>query len=568
MATRKPTTMDMIKALDPRFVINRQGTDVALYKGLLALAHDTLGIREQRITVLQFPLEENGGTAVVHAHYVFDDGSISEGIGDADSYNVGKNIVPHKLRMASCVPLDARILTRGGFRYHDELSVGEPVLAYDVSGGMCRWTPLRAVNVFNEPQPVVRMRGHSFDAVCTPDHSWVSSPQGGGAALVQARGLRHSDRVVVSAPAEGGDSPLTEREAALLGWLATGGWAIRRGRGIDAEESGALVGGDGRRRRDDARTGGGGTHVSECPPQGKVDLIESFARALIARAGWNDWTDLPRIVTSLGRPARAAMLNAMLKGGAGLGKEARPGVRESLLLLATLEGKSLVGPTIGAGDGNPSRAVRVGRHIPVRHLSVSEEPPVPVWCPTTDFGTWVMDYRGFVTVTGNTRAQGRALRDRLNIGGATLEEFGPEEEDEHHRTRGRAAPGQAEAPASAPVDAGAWAGRNSNLSAPPPAPEDEAPLSAGWGDGPGDPRHPSPPLTGQELESLANVPARPDQLARIMNLHGALLKYSPGIKPPSLGSLTARGATDLIQQLSDLGKKLKKEKDLKEVSPL
>src|SRR5213594_3056918 len=57
----------------------------------------------------------------------------------------GNPIVPGVIlveSMAQCVPIDAEILTKRGFRRVDEISIGEDVLAYDKAGDTCRWTSL------------------------------------------------------------------------------------------------------------------------------------------------------------------------------------------------------------------------------------------------------------------------------------------------------------------------------------------------------------------------------------------------------------------------------------------
>ena len=79
-------------------VINRQGKDFVLYAGLLDAAHRA-GMQSMFTNLVQAPTSLNGGIAIVHATVEFPWGSYT-GIGDADDANVGRMIVPHKIRMA------------------------------------------------------------------------------------------------------------------------------------------------------------------------------------------------------------------------------------------------------------------------------------------------------------------------------------------------------------------------------------------------------------------------------------------------------------------------------------
>lgn len=79
-------------------VINRQGKQFVLYSGLLDAAHRA-GMQSMFTNLVQAPTSLNGGIAIVHATVEFPWGSYT-GIGDADDENVGRMIVPHKIRMA------------------------------------------------------------------------------------------------------------------------------------------------------------------------------------------------------------------------------------------------------------------------------------------------------------------------------------------------------------------------------------------------------------------------------------------------------------------------------------
>src|SRR5438105_1136962 len=80
-------------------MIERQGRSFVLYAGLLAEAHDK-GLKAIRTRLLQSPAPDNGDTTICAAEVELEDGRVFTGIGDATPQNVGRNIVPHAIRMA------------------------------------------------------------------------------------------------------------------------------------------------------------------------------------------------------------------------------------------------------------------------------------------------------------------------------------------------------------------------------------------------------------------------------------------------------------------------------------
>jgi len=87
-------TMD-IRDRSGRVVGQKQ---VALYKGLLALAHAE-GLTRITTRLRQIPTDENARTAIAKAEVVTSKGTF-EGIGDASPENVPPHILPHLIRMA------------------------------------------------------------------------------------------------------------------------------------------------------------------------------------------------------------------------------------------------------------------------------------------------------------------------------------------------------------------------------------------------------------------------------------------------------------------------------------
>jgi hypothetical protein len=130
------------------FLITRQGKQYVLFAGLLDEAHSR-GLRGIDTELIQVPNEGNGHVAIVKATAEMEDGRHFSGIGDASPENVGRNIVPHVIRMAE-TRAKARALRDAvnvGATALEELSDGDDAPPADNFGSQgsprSRPTPIR-----------------------------------------------------------------------------------------------------------------------------------------------------------------------------------------------------------------------------------------------------------------------------------------------------------------------------------------------------------------------------------------------------------------------------------------
>jgi hypothetical protein len=129
------------------FLITRQGKQYVLFAGLLDEAHSR-GLRGIDTELIQVPDDQNGSVAIVKATAEMEDGSHFSGIGDASPDNVGRNIVPHIIRMAE-TRAKARALRDAvnvGATALEELSDGDdapPADGFGSSSTRSRPTPIR-----------------------------------------------------------------------------------------------------------------------------------------------------------------------------------------------------------------------------------------------------------------------------------------------------------------------------------------------------------------------------------------------------------------------------------------
>ena len=328
-----------------------------------------------------------------------------------------------------CLTLDTQILTREGWKAHDELQVGEQVAALDRITESLRWTPLRAV-VYKPNQPLAVLESKSFEFTATVDHSW---------AVRRSRHLesRHQNRhgywplerkrldeiredgclktghqLILAAPMKDGcDYDCTPAEAAVLGWIVTDGniqgepWGESKSSVVisqknhvpellnDLEESGLAY--------------------SEMAMRSwgvrQWRLSSPVARDFMLRMHYRGKESLPRIVLALGPEHRQRMLQAMLvaeghkQAGAWVFTQADGPVWESFLLLAALCGKRLnrVHEKLGGFTGRPLKRVSLSLR-PNLAPRVRDAGMADTWCPSVDEGFIVARQGDQIAVTGNT----------------------------------------------------------------------------------------------------------------------------------------------------------------------
>jgi hypothetical protein len=367
-------------------------------------------------------VRDDGATALFRARVSIPGGGSATGWGSESYQDFGDYV-----EKAECVPLRSEILTREGFKSFDAVRVGEDVLAYDVETDQTVWTPLQQVSVFPRGHVVALENSAGWRIECTDDHSWAIQRHTYAQMqptkvreLRQARRLKTSDSIILAAPAPGGDHPLTPPEAAILGWLVTDGHIKGDGRGMIAQAKlqhvAAIRELVGTMAKEYTIPAGVRTF-----PTGKTyqtresyqwHIPTSVLRPLLTKAGITTLDDLPKLVTQLSTEARAAMLDAFMAAEGDVrgnfAQKAGP-VLDAFQILATLEGKALAPRRRASFGGIFVQRLKKRRHLCVSEVTMTEVGDLPVWCPTTAYGTWVMRQDGLVTITGNTKALGRAL---------------------------------------------------------------------------------------------------------------------------------------------------------------
>lgn len=113
-------------------------------------------------------------------------------------------------RYELCVPLDSRILTRDGWRHHDEVQQGETVLVYNAETKQKEWGTLLD-KVYYDDAPLLSFGSKSWQVTATPAHRWFvrkrtwqgrrwATPYMQKESVRQTQDLNTECNIVVNAP--------------------------------------------------------------------------------------------------------------------------------------------------------------------------------------------------------------------------------------------------------------------------------------------------------------------------------------------------------------------------------
>lgn len=312
----------------------------------------------------------------------------------------------------SCVPLEAEILTIEGWKTYDKLLVGESVLGYNLATGQVQPTRLTAINTGKGQLGEFTWRQDRDTRTgipCTPNHKWVVENRL-VTGLTSANNLlgKHGrdEKVVLAAPAVAGKNPLTPTEAGILGWTITDGHIVqcRSGRALEIQVvktssvealEKLLVGIPHTRSKYDYN------HGRKYHWRHRFYIgVEAF-EPIIAQV--TSWSALP---VSLTFESRKAMWDAMMEAdGSPRKKTPSFGALKQPALDAFTSLSAVLGIRLTATERprngfvdftiNSRRGSLTPKYTHGNQIS-------NVWCPTTEFGTWIVRYRNRVAITGNS----------------------------------------------------------------------------------------------------------------------------------------------------------------------
>nr|DAW15509.1 MAG TPA: DNA polymerase [Caudoviricetes sp.] len=319
-----------------------------------------------------------------------------------------------------CVPLNYPILTAEGWKSVDDLVEGELVYAADATTGQLVTTPLRKINRYsNAPVNTYSTRG--FNVTTTPNHKWVVSKRRKGKsdeiALTEACDIKHDDKIMLAYPyLSNHDDGYTDEEVQLISWVVSDGYLHRSK--TNHEIRGILM------------------QIMQAKPQYVEEiknLMTNFSHSVDKRPGVNYETaytwrvhaedarrvwdksaigdekeNLCRWVLSLNARHLEMFVDIFNKAegyfdnGTWVVAQKHGYTADAYRLAAFLCGKYVTSSEYKEG-GMSKYHVRKKSFVTAQKLVVKDGGTTDVWCPTTDYGTWVtQDENGSIIVTGNS----------------------------------------------------------------------------------------------------------------------------------------------------------------------
>jgi DNA polymerase I-like protein with 3'-5' exonuclease and polymerase domains len=334
---------------------------------------------------------------------------------------------------AYCVPMDSEILTKTGWKSYGEVSVGETVLTYNQTTGMCEWQPMLDKVFFNDCE--VWEFGHSHWKVrATPNHRWYGFRRYEGAEGFRGRKhcvftteeitSEHSITTAAYCPDEG-DLNMSLEEVCILTWIATDGSYTHSP--LTGKTS---QGSDGRRRGCTAciiqkkpdqcvsiehfLRGINATKTVDANGTSRWHLPAEYFRNLWAKSGLSqenpDWVSF---VTRMSPEQRRVFIDTFYKAegtprnhGERRFSQNSGSLSDALRIALHMDGRDtrITRKRSYTGKVNEVVTERKKAHVTAQRFEEHNRTIEDVWCPRTANQTWVMRQGDVITVLGNTFA--------------------------------------------------------------------------------------------------------------------------------------------------------------------
>lgn len=340
-----------------------------------------------------------------------------------------------------CVDEQTTALTKRGWLSHDQISESDMILSYDINTGQLVWSKVKGVYRNQYSGPMHRLTTQGMDALVTPNHKFVSVERG----IIPVENIISNEHITLMGKPEH-HSPTDKFQypdwfVELVGWAITEGHystrSIKRHSIIITQKHGNKA-----------------DRIRSCLDAGAIKYKEYTQANNIIRfhCTGTDITAIhhttaprrvlsPEFIVSLTQSQRLLLINTMTagdgwdrpSGGKGYFQKCNDHTN-AFLMLCTLAGittscTSVTCKTPSSGS-HPTGGIYQGYNVilyaepklwcKAEHIDFNggrqgpggrkeNKPNIPtelysgtIWCPQTEYGTFVCRRNGYIYVTGNS----------------------------------------------------------------------------------------------------------------------------------------------------------------------
>lgn len=349
-----------------------------------------------------------------------------------------------------CMPMDAEILTIDGWKGFGSIKAGDRVYSYNRQLDCGEFVPVNYVYLTDD-KPMVTLRSKSFEARVTPNHKWVTTSQGWIRSQFDPRNIATKDlktyhRIKVATkmgrtlfcPQYGSEELISVADATRLGWIATEGhqrkecfYAI----GV-VQSAGSKYIGEIEAAFSELTTGRYYDSTSDCYT---FNLSRPKTKLFLERIGYKSKSDLPGIAARLPMEQTEALFKTLLHGDGWKDKhnwrfsQKEGPVLDAFHILSAKLGIRLGRSVKDAATGVVTVSLMESRpYVGVADLEIEESDECEsAWCINNDNSSFVMRWRGQVTLTGN--CDGVSTSERIVLDGPSLHDTTRTTMRDHYR---------------------------------------------------------------------------------------------------------------------------------------
>ncbi len=332
-----------------------------------------------------------------------------------------------------CVPLESEILTIGGWKKYNEISVGDVVMGFDLTTYSYRWTILEDINVFMDKQPIGRLsvgrlhnKKYQQGFWCTEEHRWIVKNDkvigfaNAGKIPNNMKVLYQPKDVLMPSISDDKYINVSSEEAAIIGWYLTDGnltkskGSINPGLAIRLCKKRSIAQLDLLMKKFDGSYTVSKYLMADKQHYSTEYRLSSKVFALILAK--YKCVNCFEFILRLNIDARIAMWDAMVEAD---GSMRRGSKRYDRFVSETNEVKNagnifnLLSVSLGKPIHSRNYKIRGQKDFTHYQLLMNDltkqlhskwkvERDASVWCPTTSLGTWIVRQGNLISITGNS----------------------------------------------------------------------------------------------------------------------------------------------------------------------